>query len=903
MKKKNIFCLISLLLIFGIVSCEGMPSISLENNLSSGSSIILSTDISEQKVQLRTPTEADYEDGKIVWKSVENAVSYVIEVIPYNEESISYSRSKNYLELDFNDTTMFQYRIRAIADTSTNYIDSNWTNYFEGKYVKTSEDILYSAEYRDRGLGRTVNLLSENGSYRDFETRCLDALDQEKLKTLKVGKKNIREGKFISQISNSLDEKADSYSRDINAKLNVSIAKPNDKKILCQKGFGLNTEYHNKYVKKSKDKTKMYFYDMENEYQAEEYYFEGGLNKNIFANALSDQFLDDASEIEANPNNKYLIESFIQNYGTHLITSAIYGAALSVHYSLIGTESGVEEQTDNDFLVDLNASVGFVQVGTSGGTNISESDVVQRDDVNINLDIDFLGGKNQGFQTSFTENNLNSFNDAYSKWAESTNDPDYYSFIDVGNQSLICLWDLLDNEKYAETKVALNAYLDEVASDAYRVAEKKINQFFDENYSFQNGTFEYPYLIETETDFSDIIREHNDSAEASDVYYAMTRDLDFSKIEYFPIDKFRGHLLGNDYTIRNLRLDVQYSDGFTLTSYGSVYAGLFQYVYGTVQDLNVLDANITADFSESYLRVGILSGGLSEGGSVINCSVSGTIDARGAGGYNMMAGGMIGRIDDGTMKKCSSTVNLNVVNNDISYVGGVVGSGYMKTILDRCHYNGKIKATCSSSDSNDRLVSGGIVGVLSPEENVGKQTEIYGKSLVQNSYSEGTIFADSTDKAYVTVGGLAGLIQYTTIVYCYSAMDVTGKSKKSDANIGGLIGESYQNSSLISEIKYSFATGNVYAYGNYSGAEKNNSYWGPIYSKKNSQTLLNNLYYNVNYQYKDGKTGTEKKDSCTATSIQKIQTTSFQRDTLKLSEIIWNLSDNSYPTLREGNNL
>ncbi len=234
--------------------------------------------------------------------------------------------------------------------------------------------------------------------------------------------------------------------------------------------------------------------------------------------------------------------------------------------------------------------------------------------------------------------------------------------------------------------------------------------------------------------------------------YILMNDIDLSSYENWePIGSsetpFTGELDGNGYSISNMTIKGEYTDGNTL------HFGLFAELnYSTVTDLNILNVDIDLKFigniSESF-RVGALAGYASNS-ALENCIISGNINLEGFEKGN--AGGFFGLSSSCMPTDCVNYADINFSSEDISKVsiGGIAGKALM--ISESCNYGNITVSSIDSDDSDASVYVGGIVG----------EPHQFG-NMINNCYNRGTIDLDfSTPSTYV--GGLAG----ESIVFCNS---------------------------------------------------------------------------------------------------------------------------------------
>ena len=200
---------------------------------------------------------------------------------------------------------------------------------------------------------------------------------------------------------------------------------------------------------------------------------------------------------------------------------------------------------------------------------------------------------------------------------------------------------------------------------------------------------------------------------------------------------FRGAFDGKGYTISGLTINNTPS---------RQYAGLFGHIgtNGKVQNVNLTDVSISADFNGT-MYVGGVAGGNDGGsnGGIFNCSVSGTVS--------------------GTASGSAST----------ACVGGVVGYNASSSRVEGCV---KISGSVSASSASDSI-AGGVVG--------------YNLGITRNSSNSGTVTANSPTSGWAYAGGITGVNDPTgTIQNCLNSGSVTGTTSATRLSLtGGVVGE------------------------------------------------------------------------------------------------------------------
>ncbi len=214
------------------------------------------------------------------------------------------------------------------------------------------------------------------------------------------------------------------------------------------------------------------------------------------------------------------------------------------------------------------------------------------------------------------------------------------------------------------------------------------------------GSSDDPYQIATPAQLARLAELVNagtdDTYVAASVYYQLTADIDLSgygkdyddgkgwkPIGYFDTGEgqayaFKGRLDGGGHVITGLYIDRP----------DSRHQGLFGYMQGVVQNLGVVNANITG---QEF--VGGIAGGAYKGSTIQNCYSTGNISSENsyAGGIagsvfgmvknyyaagSVTAGGRVGGIAgyvDGTVENCYALNTVRNTKNESGNAGGLAG--------------------------------------------------------------------------------------------------------------------------------------------------------------------------------------------------------------------------------------
>ncbi len=538
----------------------------------------------DNSLLLDFPKNIDYKDNKITWDVVSLASYYEVE-ISENDITCSYNRSANYFDVQFPYSTVFSYKVRSVKIFEDKFSFSSWSAKQIANYIKPTSKITFNNTHFQKGLGRTVDLL--NGTYNKVMVGGSSIFDENKLSKLYVSTNSIRSGHQVTYMGDSLEKYIEDYTFQIGAKASLSKIKPGQKKLVSQKGLSLDLSYDFEYNNRTESETNYYFYTYENSWMDEEIYFDAYRNSAILSNALSTQFLNDARALQSSSTNEN-INKFINTYGTHLVTDAIFGAKLSVDYSLIGEKISVDEKSKHDVKFDLGISRNYWETSANLNVNLDSNKYNSSSNVISNLSVNFMGGKNVGF--AFDKNDLNGFASFYKNWAESTNDSNNNVLIDVRDNSLYCIWDLLDDNEFGLLKKALDKYFDKFASDSYLEYLSKIKKFIKDSGNFQDGSKQNPYLISTPLELFGI-RNFVDN----DIYFKLTNDIDLKNAYWTYMDIFYGHLDGQNYTISNFKINNKFLS--TQENQTDIYSAFILKNYGTIENLKMFNVDVEVTYS------------------------------------------------------------------------------------------------------------------------------------------------------------------------------------------------------------------------------------------------------------------------------------------------------------------
>lgn len=203
-----------------------------------------------------------------------------------------------------------------------------------------------------------------------------------------------------------------------------------------------------------------------------------------------------------------------------------------------------------------------------------------------------------------------------------------------------------------------------------------------------------------------------------------------------------------DFTISN----CQVLEGTVVVGQSTAGGFAGQISTGTVEDCSA-DVTMQSRGGNSGGFVGAILGG-----SVLNCSSTGTLSQ--ISGTNTTFGGFAGYVNGADLKKCYSTVNIDVAR---SYVGGLIGDLKTANTVSECYYDGTISGPANTK--------GGLIGVVQAVA-----------AVITNCYTAGELIGSSGTQIY---GGIVGELKSdASVTNCYSTMDLSHAGRAT----GGIIG-------------------------------------------------------------------------------------------------------------------
>ena len=255
----------------------------------------------------------------------------------------------------------------------------------------------------------------------------------------------------------------------------------------------------------------------------------------------------------------------------------------------------------------------------------------------------------------------------------------------------------------------------------------------------ESGAAELGYIYDSNTKTytvynADGLLAWNEAAQKDrSINCTLTADIDLTGKDWSPIgtnfyNSYTGTFDGGGHTIM----------GLTVTT-NDQYVGLFGRLgkAGTVKNVVMDGIQITCNH-----RLGYAGGvaGFSWGGTIENCSVSGSVSG------TICAGGVVGIQWEASITGCSSSATVK----GMVQVGGVAGETNSGATMAACYATGNVTIEI---DPIDNILGGGLVGF-----NAG--------SSVLACYATGNVTSTGSGTGNVHIGGFLGG-NYTTVTACY----------------------------------------------------------------------------------------------------------------------------------------
>ncbi len=325
-----------------------------------------------------------------------------------------------------------------------------------------------------------------------------------------------------------------------------------------------------------------------------------------------------------------------------------------------------------------------------------------------------------------------------------------------------------------------------------------------------SGTKDDPYTINGIDTFNLVASLLKDD---STIYFKLTGDVDFSGVQFteenpwVPINN-----AANDdaKALARARKIVFDGNGHKIVNF-KAGGPIFGTVCGAIENLTVENAEITGESDDAAVLVAIAGNAENaedfimknvtvknskvdsdhkRAGSIIAYLVNGQIEncvAECPVHGQQQAGGLIGRVEGGSIIGCSAT---GEVNTETYYPGGLIGYVIGNVTVKNCYATGN-----ATSASGSYTRGGGLIG------------QVDGNATIEKCYATGNVSGQGH-----MAGGLIGVIgkaeSVVTISKCYATGNVTLPTGGNFSHAGGLVGTINAKDSEVN-ISDSYCTGAI----------------------------------------------------------------------------------------------
>lgn len=538
------------------------------------------------------------------------------------------------------------------------------------------------------GLGLAINVLTAE-SYSDYSTGY-SVLKPQWVTSQSANRINVSSN--ISNTNKVINSSEFLTDFSLNLKSGVSVE---NKALLAAAARNIEREANFSFANYSFK----YFANLSHTIKKYRLYLTNYLDKSTYANAFSTDFLADVQKVK---NGTMTAETLLNRYGTHIVGSAIYGGKLNATFTLasnkivIGGNIKKTIDTTVSFTDPETLTTGEIYNAIKGQLSSSTT----QNDLRSNFRVEATGG------SFFASGTPSLFVSNYPQWANSFNASDASCVtVDYGNDGLVAIWDILP-DTYQSVANSLKSKFIEKYNSSYNAFTEKFKTGDYENFAGGVGDSAYPYLLKTVVHLRNI--EKNMSA-----HYKMLNSISLSGTDWVPLggttnsQQFKGSLNGNSYYITNLSKTsnaAEVSNRYYYGFFGSIGSG------AVIDSLNFSNVNIkitgtNSSNSSSRVFIGALAGA-NYGGTVKNCTVSGTCSYDVCVAGATFTGGLCGIARNSTFVSCTNRANVTS-GRYTSGSGGIVGYS-RKSTYSECKNTATIKSICTKWWGYS--FAGGIIG-------------------------------------------------------------------------------------------------------------------------------------------------------------------------------------------------
>ncbi len=428
------------------------------------------------KLPLATPEVSHKEGSTVYWGMVEGAEYYQV-YIANSGNTIETTSTYVNLEDYYGTNTELQLYIKAIAPVNGNNINSA-----NLQYIFT---IPVGNISKYNGLGQSVNLLT--GTYTNYANGTVSIFNNVLWNRLDAKENSIKTHDTDVLYSESIEDYTNQLTTSISNKMSVKGSAGIGK--IAKVTAGYSFEVGANYSKKTYNQTQAIFYDMNYVYQGYQAGIDGYNNPDMLRAALSEEFLADALDLQ---NGRISPEQFIGKYGTHVITSGIYGASFKAHFERLMNKSDVNDTFGANIKQSISSGISAAIKGIDVGVDkentfaadISVFTSETSSDIQSKFTINAVGGN---AASNMVVSSLADFSTVCESWANSIENESSFMLIDVPDGSLYFVWDFLGDE-YAEAKDILNGYFYSRCDEQYKSINSKISSVYQDFFVFDSET-------------------------------------------------------------------------------------------------------------------------------------------------------------------------------------------------------------------------------------------------------------------------------------------------------------------------------------------------------------------------------------------------------------------------------
>ena len=351
----------------------------------------------------------------------------------------------------------------------TTTIDYNKHDFDENNICTVCGRVMQSVDYKETYLryseiGKTVNLITAS----DFKVAAgAKRLFTDAIYNIQPGIYVVADQKNVGKSFSSFSSYAEESALNISAKISFGSRKNKNNRFMTNKLPSIDIGASYSYENKKASETSEYIYSWDYVLKGVRVEISEFQNREKLASLLSPEFISDAQKIK---DGKMSAADFVTMWGTHVITSGIYGAKLSANYYEISNH--VSDYLSYKAALDAEFSMRFskTELGIEAGGDYSHinsscgKETIRKllitgtaNNTLICTSVDELVSSYQTWQANFEEDIAGNS-----------------VLVDVGEAGLCCIWYLLD-DSFNDVKAMLDEYMYSQCSDLYYEYKSKLD--------------------------------------------------------------------------------------------------------------------------------------------------------------------------------------------------------------------------------------------------------------------------------------------------------------------------------------------------------------------------------------------------------------------------------------------